>query len=149
MGKANAHSTYVGNEPDRPRPSAGIRAQDSPTWTRGQSCPRSNNASADAMKIAKRTQASKHRLETPGTEGGNTSNTDFTNRKITKRTQSLRSLSFFIHLRAETIGDSCNSSLQFLPNEPNPYGLQISGSQISDCPGGRRIIIRFETGISV
>src|SRR5215217_5671831 len=56
MGKANAHSTYAGDEPDRPGPSADIRAQDSLTWTRGQSCPRSNNASVDAMKITKRTQ---------------------------------------------------------------------------------------------
>src|SRR5215213_8537937 len=46
------------NKPDRSSPSAvNIRAQDFLTWTRGQSCPRSNNASADAMKFTKRSHS--------------------------------------------------------------------------------------------
>src|SRR5215203_2642875 len=56
MGEAMHTAHYAGKERDRPGPSAGIRAQDLLTWTRGQRCPRSNNASADTMKIAKRPQ---------------------------------------------------------------------------------------------
>ena len=44
VGKQLRTARLAGNEPNWPRPPAmDIRAQDSLTWTRGQSCPRSND----------------------------------------------------------------------------------------------------------
>src|SRR5215208_2509144 len=57
MGKADVQDISGRMAGWAPPTAVDFRAQDSLTWTRGQSCPRSNNASADAMKIAKRTHA--------------------------------------------------------------------------------------------